>query len=56
MNDDSHRASVRGHITRLLLPSDVDPSALPLVASRALRAFAKARELDADKLVVVSDL
>jgi MFS family permease len=40
MADDLPRASVRGHITRLLLPSGVDPSALPLVAARALRALA----------------
>ena len=40
MNDDLPRASGRGRISRLLLPSDVDPSALPLVAARALRALA----------------
>jgi|JI10StandDraft_1071094.scaffolds.fasta_scaffold185251_1 MFS family permease len=40
MTDDQPRGPGRGHITRLLLPSDVDPSALPLVAARALRALA----------------
>ena len=40
MTDELTRASKRGPITRLLLPLEVDPSALPLVAARALRALA----------------
>lgn len=40
MADDLPSASGCGRITRLLLPSDVDPSAMPLVAARALRALA----------------
>ena len=40
MTDDLPRGSGRGLVTRLLLPLDVDPSALPLVTARALRAFA----------------
>ncbi len=40
MTDGLTRASKRGPIARLLLPSEVDPSALPLVAARALRALA----------------
>lgn len=40
MTDDLTRASGRGLIARLLLPSEVDSSALPLVAARALRALA----------------
>ena len=40
MTDDLPCASGRGPITRLLLPPEVDPSALHLVAARALRALA----------------
>lgn len=40
MTDELPCASERGPVTRLLLPSDVDPSALPLMVARALRAVA----------------